>query len=231
MCCFANPATSAFCTPPTELRPKRDSGNRATTREGYALARRQELLAALEVFGIGPDQQATLPFGDRELPRHLVALTEHIRQQLILHRPHVVYTHPFEGGHPDHDSTTYAVHRAVALLKAAGQPPPELREFLGYHARNGEFYCGSFLQDTPVETIVLSDAEVDRKRRALDCHRSQQRVIQRFPLNPQRWRRAPAYSFDRRPHEGPLYYEIREMGYRFEDFACLVREADAALTC
>lgn len=198
----------------------------ATTREGYAAARRKELLAAMDVFGVAPSQLETLPFGDRDLPRNLVALTGHIRKHLEEHRPAIVYTHPFEGGHPDHDSTAYGVHRAIAALRMEGGAVPELREFTGYHARNGDFHCGAFLNDAPAESEPLSEEEIERKRRALDCHRSQQRVIQRFPLSPQRWRLAPVYGFRERPHEGPLYYEIREMGYRFEDCARLVEEAD-----
>jgi hypothetical protein len=109
---------------------------------------------------------------------------------------------------------------------------PELREFTGYHARNGEFFCGAFLEDdSPVEDgqqteTALSEAEQRTKRAALDCYQSQQRVILRFPLSPQRWRPAPCYNFQQRPHPGPLYYEIREMGYRFEDFAALVDAAE-----
>jgi len=199
------------------------------TREAYAAARQQELHAALAVFGITSTQQQTLPFGDRDLPRNLVSLTQAILRILRQHKPAVVYTHPFEGGHPDHDATAYAVHRAVASWAASSATASELREFSGYHAREGEFFSGAFLDDAPAERVDLSDEECTRKRLALDCHQSQQRVIQRFALSPQLWRRAPSYDFTKRPQQTPLYYEIREMGYTFADFANYVRLADHEL--
>jgi N-acetylglucosamine malate deacetylase 2 len=210
----------------------------AASREEYAHARRRELLAAMDVLGIVPQQIRVLPHGDRELARNLAALVREIGEAIAALRPRLIYTHAFEGGHPDHDSTSYAVARAVQL---AGRKSPnaealELREFTGYHARDGEFHSGAFLQDAGSvnadgdgETVALSAAEQQRKRAALDCYQSQQRVIKRFALSPEQWRVAPAYDFGRRPHHEALYYEIREMGYRFEDFRELVREADAAL--
>jgi LmbE family N-acetylglucosaminyl deacetylase len=199
----------------------------AASRAEYAARRREELLAAMRVFGIAPAQLEQLPFADREATRHLSSLAAAIREQLERCKPAIVYTHPFEGGHPDHDATAWAVRSAIEALEASGAPVPEVREFTGYHARDGEFFCGAFLEDTSQETeTALSEAEQRTKRAALDCYQSQQRVILRFPLSPQRWRPAPRYHFRRRPHPGPLYYEIREMGYRFEDFAALVQASE-----
>lgn len=199
----------------------------AASREKYSAHRRDELLAAMEVLGVAPTQLHYLPFADREAARHLPALAAAIREHLEQWTPSIVYTHPFEGGHPDHDATAWAVRRALESLQAIGAPVPEHREFTSYHARNGEFFCGEFLEEHgPVAETDLSPEEQRRKRTALNCYQSQQRVIQRFPLSPQRWRPAPRYDFQRRPHSGPLYYEIREMGYRFEDFATLVQAAE-----
>jgi LmbE family N-acetylglucosaminyl deacetylase len=199
----------------------------AASREDYATRRREELLAAMDVFGIAPAQLAQLAFADREAARHLPTLAAAIREQLERWKPSIVYTHPFEGGHPDHDATAWAVRHAIEAMQASGAPVPALREFTSYHARDGEFFCGAFLEDDgPVTETALSQEEQSRKRTALDCYQSQQRVILRFPLSPQRWRPAPRYQFLRRPHPGPLYYEIREMGYRFEDFAALVEAAE-----
>lgn len=201
----------------------------ASSRQEYAQSRRSELLAAMQIFGVRPAQLSSLPIADREAARHLAAITAAIRGLLAAFSPAVVYTHPFEGGHPDHDATAWAVQRAIALLPSAATPAPSLREFTSYHARHGEFFCGQFLQDTGTETdIALTAEEQSRKRAALACYQSQQRVIQRFPLSPQRWRIAPSYDFSRRPHDGALYYEIREMGYSFADFLALVQAAERA---
>lgn len=198
----------------------------ATSREEYAARRKAELLAAMRVFGIGEAQLETLPVADREAARHMPRLIAEIAARLRALQPTVVYTHPFEGGHPDHDATALAVQRAVASLRQEGLAMPERREFTGYHARHGEFYSGAFLHEAnAVVEVPLAPEEQARKREALDCYRSQQRVIGRFALSPQRWRVAPSYDFTVRPHAGPLYYEIREMGYRFEDFAALAADA------
>ncbi|MCW5965090.1 MAG: PIG-L family deacetylase [Bryobacterales bacterium] len=213
---------------PAEERFWRQAG--AESREEYAVARRKELLAAMEVFAVAPERLHMLPFGDRDLPRNLATLVHQVHAHIEALTPGCIYTHAFEGGHPDHDSTRYAVGRALEMMRREGKPVPELREFTGYHARGGEFFSGAFLDGgvTAVD-VHLDPEEMVRKRRALDCYYSQQRVIQRFALSPERWRPAPAEDFRRRPHEGPLYYEIREMGYRFEEFAGLTQEADASI--
>ncbi|MCZ2157142.1 MAG: PIG-L family deacetylase [Bryobacterales bacterium] len=198
----------------------------ASSREEYATRRREELVAAMSVFGVDVSRLKALPVPDRDAVKNLPLLIDEIEYRLERLAPAVVYTHPFEGGHPDHDATAFAVRQGVERLRRSGRSVPEVREFSGYHARNGEFYQGKFLGEHggAVEDD-LSPAEQARKSAALDCYRSQQRVTSRFPLSPQRWRIAPLYNFTRRPHEGPLYYEIRNTGYTFEDFAALVRES------
>lgn len=198
----------------------------AASREEYAASRKAELVTAMSMLGIDEGQLERLPVPDREAARQLPRLISEVATRLRALQPAILYTHPFEGGHPDHDATSLAVQQAIALLQAEGHAVPERREFTGYHARNGEFYSGAFLEETDaVEEVPLDPLEQARKRAALDCYLSQQRVILRFALSPQRWRVAPAYDFTKRPHEGPLYYEIREMGYRFEDFAVLAGAA------
>lgn len=213
---------------PAEERFWRQAG--ADSREEYAAVRREELLAAMDVFALPSGRLHLLPFGDRDLPRNLVPLVHQIRAHIEALAPGCIYTHAFEGGHPDHDSTRYAVGRALERMCREGKPLPELREFTGYHARAGEFFSGVFLEDGGAAVDVpLTPEESARKQRALDCYCSQQRVIQRFALSPERWRTAMATDFRRRPHGGPLYYEIREMGYRFDEFAALTEAADAAI--
>lgn len=200
----------------------------AASRQEYAATRKRELLAAMNVFGVAASQLNGLPIPDREAARNLPALISEIESRLGDTSPGVVYTHPFEGGHPDHDATAFAVYQAILRVGKRGEDTPELREFSGYHARHGEFYCGEFLDEHgEVVEDVLTPAEQARKRAALDCYQSQRRVTSRFALSPQRWRIAPARDFTRRPHDGPLYYEIRGAGYSFEDFVALARAATA----
>lgn len=197
----------------------------AGSRDEYAASRKAELVTAMSVFGLDEGQLEMLPVPDREAARQLPRLIAEVAARLRSLQPAVVYTHPFEGGHPDHDAAALAVQQAIASLQGEGQAVPERREFTGYHARNAEFFAGAFLREAgKLVEVPLGPLEQARKRAALDCYLSQQRVIVRFALSPQRWRVAPAYDFSKRPHEGPLYYEIRKTGYRFEDFASLAQE-------
>jgi len=84
------------------------------TREEYAALRHAEATAALALAGIAPerihglgivDQEASLAIDD--IARRVGALFSKLGTARVI-------THPYEGGHPDHDATAAAVHLAVA---------------------------------------------------------------------------------------------------------------------
>jgi hypothetical protein len=50
---------------------------------------------------------------------------------LRLIKPDIVFTHPYEGGHPDHDFTAFAVHAACRLTKSTKSV---IAEFASYNA-------------------------------------------------------------------------------------------------
>ena len=168
------------------------------SRASYLAARRKETMAVLAKAGLPEDRYHCLGFADQEAPRNLAAIREYV-SAFAADR---VYTHAYEGGHPDHD----AVAMALAGL-------PNLWEFPLYHAFGAEFVPHAFL-DGGAETVVALDAERQRVKRSwLDCFASQQRVIQMFPIDHELFRPAWAYDFSRPPHAGPLYYEIRKLGW------------------
>jgi hypothetical protein len=39
-----------------------------------------------------------------------------------------------------------------------------------------------------------------------------------FPIDREQFRPAPKYDFSRPPHEGPLYYEIRKLGWTWTEW-------------
>jgi LmbE family N-acetylglucosaminyl deacetylase len=123
--------------------------------------------------------------------------------------PAIVITHPYEGGHPDHDSACFAVQAACALLRRAGGPCPDLLEITSYHAGpDGDLRVGAFLPGGPAAvTLALTAAQRRTKRRMLDRHQSQRQVLAGFKAEMERLRLAPAYDFLRPPHPGPLWYE------------------------
>lgn len=198
------------------------------TREDYARTRREELEAALAIAAILPSAVEHLDVVDQEASAELAALARAVAERLRVARPAVVLTHPFEGGHPDHDATCFAVHAAVALLAREGKPAPVVTEMTSYHGGPLGLVAGEFLARRGVEvaTVPLTDAERDRKGRMLRCFVTQRRVLAPLErLDVERFRLAPAYAFRRRPHAGPLWYERLGFPMTFAAWAGLARAA------
>src|SRR4051812_10846276 len=114
-------------------------------RSDYALARRKEFLAALQLAAKSDCKTVELGFIDRETPFHLVELTHALAKCLRRIQPELVLTHPYEGGHPDHDSTAFCVHAACQSLRTEQGHAPEIVEMTSYHCREGKFVSGEFL--------------------------------------------------------------------------------------
>lgn len=105
---------------PLDLKDARALGF-ATAKE-YAEARRSELLAALAVAGQPPESLVCFDIPDQEVARRLVDATHRILKLVKELNLRVLFTQAYEGGHPDHDATAFAVHAAARLLKAEGHP-------------------------------------------------------------------------------------------------------------
>lgn len=180
------------------------------TRASYLAARRKELLALLEKAGVPESRYHCLGLADQEAPVYW----PRIRAYVEAFGADRVYTHAYEGGHPDHD--------AVALSLAG---LPNIWEFPLYHAHGAEFVPHSFL-DGAAETVVALDADQQRTKRSwLDCFASQQRVIQMFPVHQELFRPAHPYDFTRPPHEGELYYEQRKLGWTWQEWRAATDKA------
>jgi hypothetical protein len=61
-------------------------------------------------------------------------------------------------------------------------------------------------------TAVLNEEERKLKSLMFKCHKSQERVLSMFPVQMERFRRAPIYDFSRPPYEGVLLYEYFPWG-------------------
>ena len=202
--------------------------------ETYRQARRSELAAALKLAGLPDSCAETLlikstsgesgAVADQAAVFHLTALTMAIMREIGHRRPEAVLTHPYEGGHPDHDSCAFAVHAAVRLV-----PPiirPLVLEAPFYHAGKNGMRTGAFPGDSSSGTeaarscisCVLSAAERDSKRDRLACFVSQRRTLAQFALNREQFRIAPTYDFSRPPHGGELLYERFPWGVSGKQF-------------
>jgi N-acetylglucosamine malate deacetylase 2 len=201
--------------------------NLLEAREAYARIRRDELAAALEEGGAGLATLHEIGLVDQEASFHLPELADRVASLFIERRPQVVLTHPYEGGHPDHDATAFAVHTAIHTMKREKVPVPVLLEFTSYHAGNGQMITGEFL---PFEgcgeiALVLTAEARRRKRRMFECFLSQREVLHNFSVNYERFRFAPDYDFTRPPHPGQLYYERFDWGVTGERWRNLATEA------
>ncbi len=192
------------------------------SREEYARARHAELIAALSLAGIGAERTRELGYSDQEAARHLVGLTKKITALIAKEKPDAVVTHPYEGGHPDHDAAAFGVHYAA---------PPVHLEFASYHSIGGKFEAGVFLPNrrNAVKEVILTAAERKLKKKMFGCFVSQRKVLKIFPVDAERFREAPLYDFSEPPHEGPVHYDAYDWGLKSGEWLKLARAAIATL--
>ena len=111
-----------------------DAARHGLSVRGYRQARRHEREVALGLCGIAPDRVIDIGVPDQQTSFHLADIARRLADLVRQREVHAVLTQPYEGGHPDHDATAFAVHAAVALVRARGAAAPEIVEMAGYHA-------------------------------------------------------------------------------------------------
>jgi LmbE family N-acetylglucosaminyl deacetylase len=178
-------------------------------RAAYAAARRSEVVAALDVVGIPAERIRNLGCTDGEAHRHLVDLSHQVMELFEELKPDVILTHPYEGGHSDHDSTAFVVQLAAGILQKEGVIAPTILELTSYHNYAGRRRLFDFLPygDLPLRTLMLSTEARNMKRRMFDAFESQQALLKTIPIKVERFRQAPRYLFTVPPHDGELDYE------------------------
>lgn len=174
------------------------------SREEYALCRCQEAEAALAFAGISQGQIKWLGAVDQEAIFHAARLTETLVRIVVEPRLDILVTHPYEGGHPDHDAAALIANMAIARL-----PRLLCLEMSSYHARGDRCESGEFLNaDLGSEFVFeLSKDEIARKRQMFNAYGSQTLVLGNFSVDREKLRLAPAYNFANPPQEGKPWYE------------------------
>ncbi|HEY8612961.1 MAG TPA: PIG-L deacetylase family protein [Roseomonas sp.] len=173
----------------------------------YAQARQRELDAALAAGGVCASR-VVLGAADQRASLDMAALARALAKQLRDHDARVVLTHPYEGGHPDHDAVAFCARAAVSILARDGVEPPALVEMPFYHAAPDGWAVGRFLPGGSAQTVLeLTADERVRKRAMMDAFVSQAATLSQFPINEELFRPAPDYEFTAPPHEGTLLYE------------------------
>jgi LmbE family N-acetylglucosaminyl deacetylase len=214
---------------PGHLRDARAAG--FSSKEEYAAARRAEALAALQLAGVSEHQQQWWEIGDQEASFRLTELTLRVAELLNTLRPARIFTHPYEGGHPDHDATAFAVHSARELLLKQLADVADLWEFTSYHAGSSEMKTSEFLPfpESTVLHIELEEEARALKRDMFNCFPTQREMLARFPISPERFRQAPFYNFIVEPHPGKLFYEQFDWGIDGPHWRKLAAEAQRRL--
>jgi len=169
------------------------------SRAAYAAVRRAELDAALAACCARPTRRLCYGVPDREVAARFDDVAELLAADLM--SVDVVMTHPYEGGHIDHDAIARAVHDAVGKLNAMTGRAPEIVEFAGYYHQHGEVRASRFRSDPacPEVEIVLGPNAVRRREAAFACFTSQRDNLGYFSVLTERFRRAPSYEFSQPP--------------------------------
>ena len=209
--------------------------------EGYRGARREELMKALEHAQIPracsqpllveSAEGGRIGIPDQTAAFHLSALSRQVRLEIETFRPEAILTHPYEGGHPDHDSCAFAVQTAVAAVDE--EIRPALLEAPFYHAGPHGIETGCFLGGAPGRggeehgEVVhrLSQQESERKRERLDCFVTQRETLSQFATDQERFRVSSGYDFTQAPHPGRLFYENFSWGVTGSEFRQLAAQA------
>jgi N-acetylglucosamine malate deacetylase 2 len=214
----------------TDSAPRNEEDSRAhgfRSWQEYRQARAEELRRALDTAGLFHATWECFDIPDQEASLNLPGLVSRLYSVLERQRPEVVFTHPYEGGHPDHDACAFAVQHAVALLSVEKQPL--IIEAPFYHAGPQGIETGSFLPAEPeTQEVVrpLSIEERQSKQAALACFITQRDILRSFAVECERFRIAPRYNFRTRPHDGTVFYERFPWGMTAERFCELARDAE-----
>jgi LmbE family N-acetylglucosaminyl deacetylase len=188
--------------------------------QGYAGAREVEVTCALDVLGATQAERHRYGLPDKRALDSLPEIVERLVADLA--GTAAVITHPFEHGHPDHDTAALAVSLACRRMTA----PPQRLEFASYHLSGDERVFLRFREGSgpPATEILLNPAELALKQQAVACFRTQAALLQLFPLGSEWLRPALDYDFHQAP--GPALYEQLEAMPRAADWRA---QADAIL--
>jgi LmbE family N-acetylglucosaminyl deacetylase len=182
----------------------RDMGDAArlgfATREDYAIARAAELDAAVVALG-GAPRLVRLEVADQDAAFRVAEIADRLVRECA--DVSAFLTHPYEGGHPDHDATALAVRLAADTL---GVP---VVEFACYAQFDGTRIFARFVADArcPEHRRPLDDADRAQVERALRAHASQASVFGTWRPDVERWRAAPRHDFTRPPPGEAVLYD------------------------
>lgn len=203
----------------------------AADAESYARMRRRELEAALAHAGIAARSLVAFGIADQEAASRMAETARRLAALFRARSTELVLTHPYEGGHPDHDAAALCVHAACALAGRAGAAPPEILEMAYYHAGPRGVVRQQFLPaaDCLAVELPLGAEALAVKSRMLAAFASQRATLAPFASPVERLRTAPRYDFAELPNAGRLHYEDFDWGMSGGRWLALAGDALRAL--
>jgi N-acetylglucosamine malate deacetylase 2 len=206
-------------------------GHGCSSTQSYAELRSEELCRAMALAHVPQHNIIELGMTDQGTVRHLADLTRSIYYLLAAQGIRIVLTHAYEGGHPDHDATAFAVHAAAALRRRHRQPPLSIIEMPFYRADGPQQAVQRFPARpvAPVTAIRLNDRERTLKREMLAAYASQRQTLASFSLEEEYFRPAAKHDFLSLPNDGALLYERYDWGTNREQWLAFVAGAQHEL--
>ena len=214
----------------TDGAPRDDDYARSQGFDGwrdYSTARGRELESALAAAGIAGEGIVRLDIADKSAAFNLAGIARALADSLLERRVEIVVTQPYEGGHPDHDATAFAVRGAAGLLVRAGEPAPSIVEMTSYYPVRTGLARQRFVPEPGCpETIVpLSADALGVKQSMFAAHRSQAAQLALFTATDERFRRAPEYDFTVPANRGLVQYHQTVPGLTSERWCRLALDA------
>ncbi len=195
------------------------------TQQEYADVRERELNTALNIAG-HTGLRVSLGFADQEAALRLAESAERLVELFLKHDIKFALTHSYEGGHPDHDATAFAVHAAKALLEKKNVALNIIEAPL-YRVEGGKSVRQRFvpLEGMEVFELPLTKEQRELKRNLFAAHASQSEVFDRMSKTTEWLREAPRYDFAELPNEGQFSHIFTDADISAQKWQMLSEEA------
>ncbi|UUZ83703.1 PIG-L family deacetylase [Paenibacillus sp. P26] len=160
-----------------------------------AETRLREAAEALSLIGIPSRQILCLGFPDRGTHRYLKEMADDLSFLMDILQPERIYVHSIEGGHIDHDLTSYVTQSLCAMKQYSS-----VYEWAEY---NKMYSLGSSHIDFPPhpsaalgqkEALFLTEQEHLLKKQMLACHKSQ--ILPEYTAKAEVFRQAMCSDLD-----------------------------------
>lgn len=185
-----------------------------SSRDEYSSCRLKELSTALTLIDIHSDQCFNLNIIDQNsvycIPDIITTIIDFINR----YKPDIILTHSYDGGHPDHDTASFATWAACKILLKKDQCTPVIAEFATYHGKCKQISRLDFLPygEIPEFKLYLAKYEQTLKTKLFEHYKSQFDILKHFPVTHECYRLQPNYNFKQPPLTDYILYDSYNWG-------------------